>query len=164
MNPNFCRPEDLIVTNLLVPPICIRPSVVTQGSSGSNEDDLTVKLGEIVLTNNTIRIAMEKGSGVLHILEDWMMLQAHVTTYFNADNMAAQQIIAGNRNQKPKPMRRFDNFFGRHFSIVCDPRCSFYQRLKGKQGRFRGNLSGFRTYTVVHFDMQYVSYMHVLLC
>jgi DNA-directed RNA polymerase III subunit RPC1 len=106
MNPNFCRPEDLIVTNLLVPPICIRPSVVTQGSSGSNEDDLTVKLGEIVLTNNTIRIAMEKGGGVLHILEDWMMLQAHVTTYFNADNMAAQQIIAGNRNQKPKPMRR----------------------------------------------------------
>jgi DNA-directed RNA polymerase beta' subunit len=107
MNPNFCRPEDLIVTNLLVPPICIRPSVVTQGSSGSNEDDLTVKLGEIVLTNNTIRIAMEKGSGVLHILEDWMMLQAHVTTYFNADNIAAQQIIAGHRNQKPKPMRRF---------------------------------------------------------
>ena len=106
MNPNFCRPEDLIVTNLLVPPICIRPSVVTQGSSGSNEDDLTVKLGEIVLTNNTIRIAMEKGGGALHILEDWMMLQAHVTTYFNADNMAAQQIIAGNRNQKPKPMRR----------------------------------------------------------
>jgi hypothetical protein len=36
-----------------------------------------------------------------------MMLQAHVTTYFNADNIAAQQIIAGNRNQKPKPMRRF---------------------------------------------------------
>ncbi len=118
MNPNFCRPEDLIVTNLLVPPICIRPSVVTQGSSGSNEDDLTVKLGEIVLTNNTIRIAMEKGSGVLHILEDWMMLQAHVTTYFNADNMAAQQIIAGNRNQKPKPMRRFELVHNSYF-----PRC-----------------------------------------
>ena len=149
MNPNFCRPEDLIVTNLLVPPICIRPSVVTQGSSGSNEDDLTVKLGEIVLTNNTIRIAMEKGGGVMHILEDWMMLQAHVTTYFNADNIAAQQIIAGNRNQKPKPMRRCQNLtlqkiplsLNQLFSLLT-LFFSFYQRLKGKQGRFRGNLSG----------------------
>jgi DNA-directed RNA polymerase III subunit RPC1 len=150
MNPNFCRPEDLIVTNLLVPPICIRPSVVTQGSSGSNEDDLTVKLGEIVLTNNTIRIAMEKGGGVLHILEDWMMLQAHVTTYFNADNIAAQQIIAGNRNQKPKPMRRctalcasdYQKPHALQISPLTAVHRSFYQRLKGKQGRFRGNLSG----------------------
>jgi DNA-directed RNA polymerase III subunit RPC1 len=38
------RPEDMIVQTLIVPPACIRPSV-TMGASGSNEDDLTVKLG-----------------------------------------------------------------------------------------------------------------------
>lgn len=37
------RPEDMLVTQLIVPPACIRPSV-SMGSSGTNEDDLTIKL------------------------------------------------------------------------------------------------------------------------
>ena len=37
------RPENLLIESLLVPPVAIRPSVVTDGL-GSNEDDLTVKL------------------------------------------------------------------------------------------------------------------------
>lgn len=48
------RPEDLILCNMLVPPVCIRPSV-PMGSSGSNEDDLTVKIGDIARINNMIR-------------------------------------------------------------------------------------------------------------
>ena len=36
------RPEDLILTHVPVPPVCIRPSVEMDG--GTNEDDLTVKL------------------------------------------------------------------------------------------------------------------------
>ena len=39
------RPEDLIMTSIPVPPVCIRPSVEVDGGGGSNEDDITVKLG-----------------------------------------------------------------------------------------------------------------------
>lgn len=41
------RPEDLIMTSIPVPPVCIRPSVEVDGGGGSNEDDITVKLGVI---------------------------------------------------------------------------------------------------------------------
>lgn len=39
------RPEDLIISHVQVPPVCIRPSVEVDGGGGSNEDDITVKLG-----------------------------------------------------------------------------------------------------------------------
>jgi DNA-directed RNA polymerase III subunit RPC1 len=45
------RPESLILTNLLVPPVPIRPSVAMEGGAGSNEDDLTIKLQEILDVN-----------------------------------------------------------------------------------------------------------------
>ena len=41
------RPENLLIDRLLVPPVAIRPSV-DAGPQGSNEDDLTVKLSEIL--------------------------------------------------------------------------------------------------------------------
>lgn len=37
-----CRPEDLVVSVLPVPPVTIRPSVDMDGAS--NEDDITMKL------------------------------------------------------------------------------------------------------------------------
>ena len=45
--PPVCRPEHLIVTHLAVPPVCIRPSVEME-SAGSNEDDITMKLMQII--------------------------------------------------------------------------------------------------------------------
>lgn len=38
------RPEDLLMTIIPVPPVCIRPSVEVDGGAGSNEDDVTLKL------------------------------------------------------------------------------------------------------------------------
>ena len=35
MRPELGRPENLIVTRLLVPPVCIRPSVVSDLQSGT---------------------------------------------------------------------------------------------------------------------------------
>ena len=35
MKPELGRPENLIVTRLLVPPVCIRPSVVSDLQSGT---------------------------------------------------------------------------------------------------------------------------------
>ena len=60
MSECFGKPETLLIERLLVPPIPIRPSV-DAGAAGSNEDDLTIKLADIVKVNNIIRCAMEGG-------------------------------------------------------------------------------------------------------
>jgi DNA-directed RNA polymerase III subunit RPC1 len=53
MNPQFCRPIDLLIFQLPVPPLCIRPSVAVS-QTVKNEDDLTVKLSEIIFFNKEI--------------------------------------------------------------------------------------------------------------
>jgi len=114
------RPEDLLVTDLAVPPLCIRPTVTTGGFSGSNEDELTIKLGDILYINQCIRKAFEKGEATSLIVEHWDFLQEQVAMYINSD-------LPGFPKQgNIKKIRALS------------------QRLKGKMGRFRGNLSGKR--------------------
>ncbi len=48
------RPSYMILTRLAVPPLCIRPSVISDLKSGTNEDDVTMKLTEIVFLNDVI--------------------------------------------------------------------------------------------------------------
>lgn len=112
------RPEDMIVQTLLVPPACIRPSV-TMGASGSNEDDLTVKLGDVIFLNKMIASAIEKGASTSKIYENWDVLQSQIAMYVNAENVPG--IPKGGKTIR-----------------------GLSQRLKGKEGRFRGNLSGKR--------------------
>lgn len=114
------RPEDMLITSMAVPPVCMRPSV-TMGTSGTNEDDLTMKLGDIVYINDVIRMAFEKGAATSVIMENWDFLQQQVAMYINSD-LPGFPKIQGN----VKPIR------------------GLTQRLKGKTGRFRGNLSGKR--------------------
>ena len=57
MNPDIGRPSDLILQRILVPPLCIRPTVEVDAST-TNEDDLTTKLTEIVFLNNVIQSNM----------------------------------------------------------------------------------------------------------
>jgi DNA-directed RNA polymerase III subunit RPC1 len=120
MDPNVGRPENLIMQNLLVPPVPIRPSVAMDVGGGSNEDDLTVKLQEILDINLAIEVALTKGPHTRTIMEMWDYLQLQVAQYINGETPGLQKPIGA------KPMRG-----------MC-------QRLKGKQGRFRGNLSGKR--------------------
>lgn len=56
------RPERLILNSIVVPPVCIRPSVPVDDGAGSNEDDITVKLQEIIQVNFALRTALEKGT------------------------------------------------------------------------------------------------------
>lgn len=120
MDPMIGRPENLILKHLLVPPVPIRPSVAMDVGGGSNEDDLTVKLQEIIDVNVALELALQKGPQTRTIMEEWDFLQAQVAQYINGEMPGMQRPIGA------KPMRG-----------LC-------QRLKGKQGRFRGNLSGKR--------------------
>ncbi|XP_030370344.1 DNA-directed RNA polymerase III subunit RPC1 [Scaptodrosophila lebanonensis] len=115
------HPKHLIVTRVFVPPACIRPSVLSEVKAGTTEDDLTMKQSEILLINDVIQRHMATGGKIELIHEDWDFLQLHVALYFHSE-------ISGIPiNMAPKKTTR---------GIV--------QRLKGKQGRFRGNLSGKR--------------------
>uniref|UniRef100_H2ZH13 DNA-directed RNA polymerase subunit n=1 Tax=Ciona savignyi TaxID=51511 RepID=H2ZH13_CIOSA len=121
MNSKASRPEDLIITRIIVPPLCIRPSVVTDLKSGTNEDDLTMKLTEIIFLNDVIQKHRATGAKSQMIMEDWDFLQLQCALYINSELSGIPF------NMKPQKATR-----------------GFVQRLKGKQGRFRGNLSGKR--------------------
>lgn len=80
-----------------------------------------MKQSEIVLINEAISKHMNSGGKIELIQEDWDFLQLHCALYFNSEVSGVPP------NLVPKKSMR---------GIV--------QRLKGKQGRFRGNLSGKR--------------------
>ncbi|KAI1372952.1 beta and beta-prime subunits of DNA dependent RNA-polymerase [Hypoxylon crocopeplum] len=117
LEPSEGRPEMFLWQYLPAPPVCIRPSVAQEGAS--NEDDLTTRLGDIVWACGLIRAALEKGTALQIIMEQWEYLQLQIALYVNSD-------VPGLQQSGMKSMRG-----------IC-------QRLKGKQGRFRGNLSGKR--------------------
>lgn len=119
MNPLEGRPEMFIWQYVPAPPVCIRPSV--QQDSASNEDDLTVKLTEIIFMNSLIRAGLQEGTPILTLMERWDYLQAQIAMYIDSSLPSLQRSYSD-----LKPIR------------------GFCQRLKGKQGRFRGNLSGKR--------------------
>lgn len=118
LNPMEGRPEMFLWTYLPAPPICIRPSVAQDNAS--NEDDITSKLSEIILYAGYLRQSVNNGTPIPIIMEQWEFLQLQVGMYVNSDVPGLNQPGFG------KPIR------------------GFCQRLKGKQGRFRGNLSGKR--------------------
>ena len=114
------HPKDYIWTAIPVPPACIRPTVAQD--NGTNEDDITIKLTEIIYTNNIIRDNLKASNIPFHtIMEDWDFLQLQCAMYIHSEFTGIPASM-----QMAKSMR------------------GFCQRLKGKQGRFRGNLSGKR--------------------
>ncbi|KAG7947064.1 hypothetical protein I3843_14G075400 [Carya illinoinensis] len=113
------RPEKLMITNIAVPPIPIRPSVIMDGSQ-SNENDITERLKKIIQANASLSQELLEASSASKCLAGWDILQLEVAQYINSDVRV------------PFTMQ------------VSKPLGGFVQRLKGKQGRFRGNLSGKR--------------------
>ncbi len=121
MDPTAARPEWMVLQVLPVPPVSVRPSITLESGIRS-EDDLTHKLVDIIRINQKLGEALESGVPVNIIQELHELLQYHVTTYF--DNEVSGLPPARHRS-------------GRALKTIC-------QRLKGKEGRFRGNLSGKR--------------------
>lgn len=116
---NF-KPNDLILWRVSVPPPCIRPSVIND-LSASNEDDLTLNLKDLIFISNLIQQHTNTGqAGIPMIMEHWEYLQRQYALYINSETPLPLHM-------KPKKAHR-----------------GLVQRLKGKNGRFRGNLSGKR--------------------
>lgn len=85
INPELCHPKDLILTRILVPPLCIRPSVSSDFKAGTTEDDLTIKLTEIVFLNHTILKHKAQNARIQMIIEDWDFLQLQCALYINSE-------------------------------------------------------------------------------
>lgn len=121
MNHDTARPEWMILTVLPVPPVTMRPSITLESGQRS-EDDLTHKLVDIIRINQRFQENREAGAPQLIIEDLWELLQYHVTTFL--DNTVSG--VPPARHRSGRPLKTLS------------------QRLKGKEGRFRGSLSGKR--------------------
>ena len=120
-DPKYSRPEWMVLTVLPVPPIPIRPSITIESGIRA-EDDLTHKLVDIIRINERLKESIDAGAPQLIIEDLWDLLQYHVATYFDNEIPG----IPPAKHRSGRPLR------------------TLAQRLKGKEGRFRGNLSGKR--------------------
>jgi DNA-directed RNA polymerase subunit A' len=115
------RPEWMVLTVLPVPPVTVRPSVTLESGERS-EDDLTHKLVDVIRINQRLQENRDAGAPQLIVEDLWELLQYHITTYL--DNQTSG--IPPARHRSGRPLK------------------TLAQRLKGKEGRFRSNLSGKR--------------------
>ncbi|MGB9703195.1 MAG: DNA-directed RNA polymerase subunit A' [Candidatus Micrarchaeales archaeon] len=121
LDPEVARPEYMILHSLLVPPVNIRPSITLETGERS-EDDLTHKLVDIMRINQRLEQNINAGAPQLIIDDLWELLQYHITTYFDNETSG----LPPARHRSGRPLK------------------TLAQRLKGKEGRFRYNLSGKR--------------------
>ncbi|CAF5034825.1 unnamed protein product, partial [Rotaria sp. Silwood1] len=121
MDPRQARPDWMIITVLPVPPMCVRPSVLVFGTARS-QDDLTYNLANILKANKTLREDEQRGAAS-HIFDEHLQyLQYHCATLIDNDMPGMPQSC----HKSGRPLK------------------SIKARLKGKEGRIRGNLMGKR--------------------
>ena len=119
-NTNAPIPENLIVSLIQVPPKILRPTI-NMSHEQTNEDDLTMKILELIRHSNLIETNRKQGKDPSKINELKYLLQLLYNQLINSDSSESKSI---------------KNSFSQVKGVL--------QRLKGKQGRFRGNLSGKR--------------------
>lgn len=118
----WCRPEWLICQNLVVVPPSVRPSVKADNNTRS-EDDITHKYITILKVNRALRQKLESKATPQNIIDAWVSsLQYNVATL--VDNKIPKIPLSQQRSGRPIKALK--------------------ERLKGKEGRVRGNLMGKR--------------------
>lgn len=130
LNPKVSRPENFVLTVVVVPPPVVRPSVViSEGSKARGQDDLTAKYCDIIKANANVKLVLEKEAGSIPRVGLSLAAQQavndlafHVSTLMNNDLRGQRQSVQ--RSGLPTK--------------------SIMSRLKGKDGRIRGFLMGKR--------------------
>ncbi|KAH7920489.1 DNA-directed RNA polymerase II, subunit 1 [Leucogyrophana mollusca] len=122
LSDEYARPEWMILTVMPVPPPPVRPSIAVDGGAMRSEDDLTYKLGDIIKASVNVRRCEQEGAPAHVITEFEQLLQFHVATYMDNDIAGIPQAL----QKSGRPVK------------------AIRARLKGKEGRLRGNLMGKR--------------------
>ena len=140
LNPEFARPEWMVLTVLVVPPPIIRPSIKhSDDSRMRGQDDLTIHLQEILKTN----IKVEEAQRIEGLAGENATAAQRATTLMLRECL--QQLVAVYVYHD----RKSDAVGGAVNSGSGPPHSNrekrlFHKRLKGKKGRIRGSLSGKR--------------------
>ena len=119
-DPTLAHPAWMLVSVLPVPPPHVRPTVVQDNMD--SPDDLTQQLTAILKSNAALQNATDRGENGTVVRELEKLLQTHVTAFF--DNERDDTTRATQKTGRPLKTIR--------------------SRLKGKEGRLRGNLMGKR--------------------
>jgi len=126
------RPEWFLVQVLPVPPLHVRPSVNAGG--GMSEDDLTHQLVNVVKSNIALSTAISNGEPNIILEQFEVALQHHVAAFMDNELRGMPQVT----QRSGRPLK------------------TLQARLKGKEGRIRGNLMGkrvdFSSRTVITAD------------
>ncbi|CAL6070618.1 DNA-directed_RNA polymerase subunit [Hexamita inflata] len=143
------HPKNLILKTIPVPPSCIRPSVRSSlDPKKSNEDELTMFLGRIILNNLALKDSLNMGKDKL--LMTWLQVQNDFCLMIGVDPLKSfYNLIQTETNQSIKDEdTNTKNKVERELKAKVKPeeklKNSILMRLSGKYGRFRGNLSGKR--------------------
>lgn len=125
------HPSCMVLQNILVPPPCTRPAIYSsEGSRSRGQNDLTVRLMEILKRSHDIKNTLGdtpwwEADPSPELLEKLARLQYEVFIFVNNSS----------RIQRPPGMGRTTG--GQNSKSITD-------RLRGKEGRVRGNLMGKR--------------------
>lgn len=120
LDPEKSRPEWMIIKYLAVCPPQVRPSVSVDATLRC-EDDLTYQYSHILKVNHELYTQTNQGAPNHSIADSLTLLQFYVATLMN------NEIASGRAQQRS----------GRPIKAIST-------RLKGKEGRLRGNLMGKR--------------------
>lgn len=120
LDPTYARPEFLLVQVLPIPPLHVRPSVVAGGTS--SEDDLTHQIVNCVKSNLSLQNAVQNGEPTIVVQQFELALQHNVAAFMDNELRGLPQVT----QRSGRPLK------------------TIAQRLKGKEGRIRGNLMGKR--------------------
>lgn len=126
-NPKSARPEDLIISRFPVPPVIIRPtSKIDYLASSTMEDSLTLKISDIVTSNQRLRAQLDKET-----------VETDIQNYSNTAHALLQYQVATFFDNESISLPRSEFKTG-------NPTKSISDRIKGKAGRVRSNLMGKR--------------------
>mmetsp|Transcript_6506 Transcript_6506/g.9894 ORF Transcript_6506/g.9894 Transcript_6506/m.9894 type:complete len:1765 (+) Transcript_6506:67-5361(+) len=116
----WARPDWLLVQVLPVPPLHVRPAV-SMGNAQS-EDDLTHQLVNVIKSNIALKQAVTNGEPNIIVEQFEQSLQHNIAAFMDNELAGMPQVT----QRSGRPLK------------------TIQQRLKGKEGRIRGNLMGKR--------------------
>ena len=120
LDTTWSKPKWLLVSVLPVPPLHVRPSIINGGLP--SQDDLTHQIVNVVKANIALKDAIEKGEPDMVREDLTIALQHNVAAFMDNELNGVPQV----KTRSGRPLK------------------TIQQRLKGKEGRIRGNLMGKR--------------------
>lgn len=131
-------PMDLLCTQIPVPPCIIRPSSHNTSGVRSTEDELTMKLNEILIANESLKKRLADGAIFIHMIDTWDFLQVLVSVYINSDvrNLPPQHSSVASGQGIAQRLKGNDKTGVRHTYVwLCRQRGTIPCKPKWKTGQ-----------------------------